>query len=76
MIRSILQLWALSLMGSVMLVAAAERWPQPLQPQPLVVAALVLTPPLLMLLWLLLRWRLPEPPDSGAGERGESQHSE
>ncbi len=74
MVRSLLRLWALSLMLSVVLAAAAERWPQPLPIVPAVVALLVLLPPLLVLVWLGFNWRLPAPPaGSGTGERGESQ---
>ena len=76
MIRPILRLWALSLMLSVVLVAAGQRWPQPLEPDPLTVAALLLLPPLLTLLWLAGNWRLPAVPQAATGERGESQNSE
>jgi len=61
-------------MLSVVLVAAGQRWPQPLNPEPLVVAALLLTPPGLMLVWLLANWRVPPVPRAGTGERGQSQH--
>jgi hypothetical protein len=74
MVRSLLRLWALSLMLSVVLAAAAERWPQPLPIVPVVVALLVLLPPLLVLVWLGFNWRLPaQPQGGGTGERGESQ---
>ena len=76
MIRSILRLWALCLMVSVVLVAAGQRWPQPLVPDALMVAVLVLLPPLLALLWLACNWRLPAAPQAATGERGESQNSE
>ncbi|MBM5797324.1 MAG: hypothetical protein FJ050_05600 [Cyanobacteria bacterium M_surface_7_m2_040] len=68
MLRDLLRYWALSLMLSAVLVAAGERWRQPLPVQPWLVAALVLIPPLLMLGWLALHWSLP-------GEGGESQQS-
>jgi hypothetical protein len=59
-------LWGLALLSSVLLAVAARAHPAPLTPQPIVVALLVLLPPLLMALWLLLHWRLP------VGEGGES----
>jgi hypothetical protein len=75
MVRSLLRLWALSLMLSAVLAAAGDRWPQPLPIVPAVVALLVLLPPLLVLVWLGFHWRLPTPPEGGGtGERGESQN--
>ncbi|MEB3275681.1 MAG: hypothetical protein VKM92_01830 [Cyanobacteriota bacterium] len=68
MLRDLLRFWALSLMLSVLLVAAGERWPQPLPVQPWPVVALVLVPPLAMLVWLALHWSLPD-------DGGESQQS-
>ncbi|MCP9775536.1 hypothetical protein KBY58_01635 [Cyanobium sp. HWJ4-Hawea] len=56
--RQVLQLWALALALSVVLVAAGDRWPEPLQLQPLLVWGLVLAPPALMGIWLLSRWRI------------------
>lgn len=61
--RSVLRLWALALALSAVLVAAGERWPEPLQPRGDVIAVLLLALPLAMVLWLLGRWRL---------DRGES----
>jgi hypothetical protein len=63
-------LWALALAMSVVLVAAGDRWPGPLPIQPSLVAALLLGPPLLMALWLLLRWRLPADPQGGGTHQG------
>ena len=78
MVRSLLRYWALSLMLSAVLAAAAERWPDPLPVEPLWVAALVLTPPLLVLVWIVLHWRLPasELTAEGCrpGEGGQSQN--
>ncbi len=59
-------LWSLALVMSVLVVAAGDRWPGPLPIQPLLVAGLLLGPPLLMALWLVIRWRLPAP-DQGGG---------
>jgi len=74
MVRSLLRFWALSLMLSVVLAAAGERWPQPLPIVPAVVALLVLLPPLLVLVWLGFTWgQQPDPAAGGTGERGESQ---
>lgn len=61
--RAVLRLWALALALSAVLVAAGERWPEPLQPRGDVIAVLLLALPLAMVLWLLGRWRL---------DRGES----
>jgi len=68
----LLRYGALSLMLSVVLVAAGERWPQPLPPNPAWALALVVLPPVVVLLWLACNWRLP---DRGAGDDGESQQS-
>jgi hypothetical protein len=65
---AVLRLWALALALSAALVAAGERWPEPLVPAGGAIAALLLGPPLLMTLWLLRRWRL----QSGDPDRGES----
>ncbi|SBO44135.1 hypothetical protein [Cyanobium sp. NIES-981] len=74
--RSVLRLWALALALSAALVAAGDRWPQPLRPDPGAVVALVLGVPVLMALLVLLRWPLPQPraapPGGPAGHRGES----
>ena len=78
MVSSLLRYWALSLMLSVILAAAAERWPQSLPVDPLWVAALVLGPPLLMLVWIACHWRLPasedDPEGSRSGDGGQSQN--
>ncbi|MEB3234615.1 MAG: hypothetical protein VKM98_04220 [Cyanobacteriota bacterium] len=71
--RSLLRYWALSLMLSVVLVAAGDRWPQPLPVQPALALALVLLPAVAVLLWLALNWSLP---GAGPGDTGESHHSE
>jgi hypothetical protein len=65
---AVLRLWALALALSAALVAAGERWPEPLVPRGGAIGALLLGPPLLMTLWLLRRWRL----QSGDPDRGES----
>ncbi|MBM5824225.1 MAG: hypothetical protein FJ054_02455 [Cyanobacteria bacterium M_surface_10_m2_119] len=66
---AVLALWALALALSAGLVAAGERWPEPLVPVGAWVWGLVLVPPLLMALWLLRSWRL-EP----AASRGQALH--
>ena len=76
MVRSVLRLWALSLMLSVVITAAGERWPQVLPVNAVVVALLVLIPPALMLVWLAFHWRLDAGAVPGSGERGESQDPE
>ena len=73
LIRSLIRLWALSLMLSTVLVAAGERWPQSLPVHSGVVAALVLGLPLLQLLWLARHWSLPAADGSGTVDGGESQ---
>jgi ABC-type molybdate transport system permease subunit len=62
----VLKVWALALAISAVLAAAGERWPQPLPLQQAVVWLLVGLPPLVMGLWLLTHWSLPDP------DRGES----
>lgn len=66
-LRQVARLWALALVMSCLLAAAAERWPQPLPPRADLAWALVLLPPLATLLWLLRGWSLP-----AAGQEGES----
>ncbi len=67
--RSIARLWALALALSALLVAAGERWPQPLPPRADLAWALVLVPPLLLALWLLR-------PQGPTADGGESEGSE
>jgi hypothetical protein len=69
-LRSVLALWALALGLSALLVAAGSRWSAPLVPDGRLVWALVLGPPLLMALWLVASWRLPQDPPGG--DRGQS----
>jgi len=59
-LRNVLRSWALALAVSAALVAAGERWPQPLVINPALVWSLVLGPPALMAVVLLLRWPVPE----------------
>lgn len=67
-LRALLRSWALALAVSAALVAAGDRWPEPLPIQPALVWSLVLLPPVLMAVVLLLRWRLPqEEPPAGDG---------
>ena len=63
--RQVLQVWSLALAASALLAAAGERWPEPLTIRPGVVTALLLLPPLAMLAWLAVRWRLPQEPARG-----------
>ena len=58
-LRALLRSWALALAVSAALVAAGERWPEPLPIQSALVWSLVLLPPALIAAVLLLRWRLP-----------------
>jgi hypothetical protein len=71
--RSVLRVWSLALVLSVILAAAGERWPEPLPIHAVLVWALVLLPPLAMVLVLLADWSLPLPP---SGQEGESDDSE
>jgi hypothetical protein len=66
LLRSALPLWTAALIGSALLVAAGERWPQALQPDGRLVWSLVLMPSLLLGAWILL----PGPSDPPG--RGES----
>ena len=75
MVRSVLRVWALSLMLSAVLAAAGERWPAALPINPPLVAALVLVPPLVMLIWLGWHWTVQAvPAGSGSGDGGQSQN--
>jgi len=65
-LAGVARLWALALAISVLLAAAGDRWPSPLPVQPSLVWPLVWLPPLAVGIWLLVRWRLPDP------DRGES----
>lgn len=62
--RSLLLSWALALALSAILVAAGQRWPQPLAPLPAAVWALLLLPGLAMALLLRARWSLQTPADA------------
>jgi hypothetical protein len=66
-ISSVARLWAVALLLSAALAIAGRHWPDPLTPRADVVAALVLLPPLLLVIHLLRDWRAVE-----AGQRGES----
>jgi hypothetical protein len=66
-ILSVARLWGLALLLSAALAIAGRHWPDPLTPRADVVAALVLLPPLLLVIHLLRDWRAAE-----AGQRGES----
>jgi ABC-type molybdate transport system permease subunit len=65
-LTGVLRLWSLALAISALLAAAGQRWPDPLPVQPALVWLLVLLPPLVVGLWLLTRWSLPDP------DKGES----
>mgnify|MGYP003346759982 CR=1 len=67
--RSVLRLWSLGLALSTALAAAGERWPDSLPIHPAVVWALVLLPPLAMVLVLAAGWALPH-------QGGESSDSD
>jgi hypothetical protein len=68
-LAELLRSWAAALAASAALVAAGNRWPDPLAIRPGLVWGLVLLPPGLMALLLLRRWQLQQP---AAGEGGES----
>jgi hypothetical protein len=55
----VLRVWSLALALSAVLAASAERWPGPLPIRPGLVWALVVVPPLLMVLALVAGWSLP-----------------
>ncbi len=59
-LRDLLRSWALALAVSAALVAAGDRWPQPLAIRPPLVWSLVLLPPAVIALVLVLRWPVPE----------------
>jgi len=56
---AVLRVWSLGLALSALLAAAGERWPEPLPIRPALVWALVLLPPLAMVLVLVAGWGLP-----------------
>ena len=83
---SLLLVWGLALMISALLVLAGQHWPEPLVPTSARVWVPVLSPPLLMGLWIAGRWdrvQALEPPagvDSagpgdGDGDEGQSCNS-
>ena len=75
-LRQVLQLWALALAISAVLVAAGQRWSEPLPIGDSLVWALLLLPSLLMALLVLGRWSLPAAPDlSLPGQERESEDS-
>jgi hypothetical protein len=73
--RALLRSWALALVLSAALAVAGERWPQPLPPLPVAVAALLLLPTVAMALLLGARWSIEPPgPDrrSDSGVQGDA----
>jgi len=75
-LRALLRSWALALALSAGLVAAGDRWSEPLVINPVLVWCLVALPPALMAAVLLLRWQLLRrqwpPPQPAAAEGRES----
>jgi hypothetical protein len=69
-LRDLLLLWTLALALSAGVVAAGQRWPEPIPPDSRWLGLLVLGLPLLMGLALLSRWSLPATPLHP--DRGES----
>jgi hypothetical protein len=69
-LRELLPVWGLALVLSAALVAAGERWPQPLTPDGRWVGLLVFGLPLLMGMALVAGWLFRAP--VGAPDRGES----
>jgi hypothetical protein len=61
-------LWTLALGLSAALVASGRRWPDSLNPQPLLVWSLLLLPPLATAVWLWRGWSL-----ANAGQGGQSE---
>ncbi|MEI7666234.1 MAG: hypothetical protein WCI65_09335 [Synechococcaceae cyanobacterium ELA263] len=75
-LRQVLQLWALALAISAALVAAGQRWSEPLVIRDSLVWGLLLLPSLVMVLVVLGRWSLPAAPDlTLPGQEGESDDS-
>jgi len=75
-ILQVVQLWALALAISATLVAAGQRWSEPLPIGDSLVWALLLLPSLGMLLLVLGRWSLPGAADlTLPGQEGESEDS-
>ena len=70
-LRDLLRSWALALALSAALVAAGDRWPQPLVIRPALVWILVLLPPAVMAAVLMLRWPVPAE-ESASGDGRES----
>ena len=68
--RDLLLLWSLALALSAAVVAAGQRWPEPIPPDSRWLGLLVLGLPLLMGLALVSRWSLPVTPLHP--DRGES----
>ncbi|MFM7312694.1 MAG: hypothetical protein ACKO0M_05930 [Cyanobium sp.] len=66
--RSVLRVWSLALALSAALAAAGERWPDTLPIRPAAIWALVLLPPLLMVLVLVSGWSLPGAATRQGGE--------
>lgn len=54
----LLGLWGLALVMSAALAAAGQRWPDPLAIRGDLILVLLLAPPLAVLAWLLVHWRL------------------
>ena len=69
-LRGMALLWTLALGLSAALVASGRRWPDALNPQPLLVWSLLLLPPLATAAWLWRGWSLPV-----AGQGGQSEAS-
>jgi hypothetical protein len=83
-LASLLLVWGLALIISALLVLAGQHRPEPLVPTPALVWGLVLSPPLLMGLWIAGRWDRVQaleptagvgPGDPGDGDEGQSCNS-
>ncbi len=66
-ILSVARVWGVALLISAALALAGRHWSEPLTPRADLVAALVLVPPLLLVIHLMRGWRAVE-----TGQRGES----
>lgn len=59
MAGSLLRVWGVALLVSLLVVMAGRRWPGPPPLHLPLVALLTLLPPLLVIAWLVRHWRLP-----------------
>lgn len=70
----LLGIWALALAMSGALVAAGQRWQEPLPLRGDLILALLLVPPLAVVALLMGSWRLDAPTPEEPGELGANRH--